>query len=370
MNGECIKILIVNTVPTTRNGVTNVIMNYLTSIDMNGLVVDYLSLNQADQMYIDKIRLKGGRFYVLPRIPGKIVSYWTSLRRLVKDNAYDIVHIHGNSHTLVLELSAVRLAGCKVRMIHSHNTTCKYPITHKLLTPIFNLLCTDGLACGVNAGKYMFGSKPFKVLNNGVDTKRFAFNEKQREATRKLLGWENNHVIGHVGVFNEQKNHRFIVDIFEQLYHKDNKYRLLLVGDGSLRKVIENKVKEKGLEDSVYFTGNTDNVEDYLDAMDLLVMPSLYEGLPLALIEQQANGLLCVLSDTITKEVDKTGNLYFLSLNDSPAQWANFIDDKICDNFRKKKSITAIEDIKRCGYDINSEAQKLKEYYLQAIENK
>ena len=364
------KILLVNTVKTGKNGITNVMFNYLNAIECDDITFDLVSLNEPEDYYTKCVEKKGGKVYVIPRLGGNILSYWNSLKKLINENRYDAVHVHGNSHTVTIELSAAWAASCAVRMAHAHNTTCKHVSVHKLLTPLFNLLCTHGFACGEAAGTFMFGRKTFAVINNGVDTDKFAFNPVLREKKRGDLGWDDCIVVGHVGYFSEVKNHRFLIEVFEQLYLKDDHFRLLLVGDGALRNEMEEKIKGKGLKDKVVLTGNIDNVHEYLNAMDIVIMPSLYEGLPLTLIEQQANGLPCVVADTITREVDKTGNVTFLSLSQSAKQWAGeTLTVMEHGDSRQKRSNAAIEKIKDSGYSIKEEAQKLEHYY-KTIERK
>lgn len=360
------RILLVNTVPTDKNGITMVIFNYLKAMDTSDITLDLVSLNEPEHTYVKEVELRGGHVYVLPRSGKKILSYWNGLRSLVKQNRYEVVHIHGNSHTVVLELSAIWAAGCKVRIVHSHNTTCTYRGIHTFMTLPFNLLCTHGLACGREAGEWMFGKKPFDVINNGVDTALFGFENTKREEVRERYDWGGCKVIGHVGSFTAVKNQSFIVDIFSELYKKDNKYRLLLIGDGALRNDVQKKVNTLGLSDIVTFTGNISNVHDYVNAMDIVVMPSLFEGLPLTLVEQQVNGLCCVVADTITQEADKTGNLIFLSLDSPVSVWADSIDKLDC-NGRSERSNLSIERIKECGYSIQEEAKKLKDYYINTI---
>lgn len=362
------KILLINTVPTEQNGITGVIFNYLKAMDVKNITFDLLSLNTPSSLYSNIVESKGGRVFVLPRLEG-ILKYWNGLRQLIKENRYDAVHIHGNSHTVVLELSAAWAAGCGVRIVHSHTTTCKYVVVSRLLTQPFNMLYTHGLACGDAAGRWMFGKRKFTVMNNGVDTELYAFDEAKRTDIRSKEGWTNCKVIGHVGGMVETKNHKFIIDVFNELHKRDDCYRLLLIGDGSLRADVESRVEDFGLKDYVCMTGNTNNVCDYLNAMDFVLMPSLFEGLPLTLVEQQANGLRCVVSDAITNEANKTGNLSFLSLSLGASGWA----DRICkmsmdsDKERIQRSEKAVNDITISGYNIKEEAKKLKDYYIKAI---
>ena len=365
------KVLIINTVPTEQNGITGVIFNYLKAIDAEGFVFDLLSLNEPDKRYADIVESKGGQVFVIPRLAG-MCSYWRNLRKLIRTNRYDAVHIHGNSHTVVLELSAAKAAGCVVRMVHSHNTTCSHVVVSNVLTPLFNGLYTHALACGEAAGRWMFGGRDFTVINNGVDTDLFSFCPAQRDGIREANNWKHCKVVGHVGGFFETKNQTFIVEVFRELYRQDNSYRLVLIGDGPLRPAVEAQISEYALQDVITLTGNINNVYDYLNAIDLIMMPSLFEGLPLTLVEQQANGLRCVVSDAITKEADKTGNITFYPLIMGAAEWAEKISRMPIDSdeARAIRSREAICRIKECGYSIQGEAGKLRDYYLQATKKK
>lgn len=366
------KILVVNTVPTEKNGITNVIFNYLEALNSQSIQMDVVMINEADYTYKEIVKKNGGKYHVIIRSNAKIPSYFLKLCRIIHSEKYDVVHIHGNSHSMVLELLAAKIGGCKARIVHSHNTTCNSVFIHRLLTPLFNSLYTHALACGEEAGKWQYGnSRPFTVLNNGVYTDRFCYNEDNRISIRRKLGLlERDILIGNVGHFwGEVKNQSFVVAIFNELYQKDSRYKLCLIGDGSFRSTIKQQVENLGLQSKVFFTGNIDNVNEYLNAFDLILMPSLYEGLPLTLIEQQANGLQCVCSDVITKEVDKTGNLLFISLKQSAEDWAKEVSCFVNLDNRPVRSKEAIENIKKAGYSINNEALKLF-YFYKSISKK
>lgn len=356
------KILVINTVPTDKNGITNVIFNYLNAID-DDISIDYVAINTPDNNYKNILEKRGATLYSLNR--RNVLGYISSLAKIIKKKKYDAVHIHGNSHTMVLELLAARLGGCKVRITHSHNTTCNSLALHKLLTPLFNSLYTYGLACGKEAGIWQYGNRPFKIINNGVDTNSFAFNSDVRIKIRQKLGLTDDQIlIGNVGHFwGKVKNQSFLVDVFTELVKRDNNYYLVLIGDGAMRPEIEKKVDSLGLKDKVTFTGNINNVSDYLNAIDIIVMPSLFEGLPLTLVEQQANGLQCIVSNTITKEADKTGNLRFISLNAPISEWVQAIENCNCKQGREQRSQNAVDDIAKAGYSIQTETKNLVGFY-------
>lgn len=359
------KVLVINTNPMGPDGITNVICNLFRAMDKQGMRMDLLAINEPQASVRALFEEAGGSVNVLSRSLSHPVRYMNTLKHLIKQGGYDAVHVHGNSATLTLEMAAAWLGGCKVRIAHSHNTTCKFMAIHRVLTPVFRTLCTHRLACGVDAGKWLYGKKDFTVVNNGVDTARFAFREEARGESRRVLGiGDDTKLIGHVGIFNEAKNQSFLVEVLKNL---GSEYKILLLGQGRLRESVEQKVREMELFDRVIFGGVTDRVENYLCAFDMLVMPSLYEGLPLALIEAQANGLQCVVSENITREVDKTGNLTFLSLDTGAEHWAQTVRDLKLPADRAKASRLAIEKIKESGYDIHTEATRLREYYQRAI---
>lgn len=358
------KILIVSTVKYRKNGISSVIENYYTDPCFAGEDVSFLFHIGSDSHMIRRLEDLGHRVYLRNRSMKRVPAYCAELAKLIRQERFDILHVHGNSATMALEMIAARMGGCKIRIAHSHNTTCKHMTIHKLFDPVFQKLCTHRLACGTAAGKWLYGDRKFTVVNNGVDTQRFAFDPDSRERIRRQYGIrEDTILIGHVGTFNAQKNQIFLLDVMRNM-EKEN-HRLMLIGDGDLRPDTERRARDLGLQDKVIFTGVISNVPEYLCACDYIAMPSLYEGLPLTLIEEQANGLRCIVSEHITKEADKTGNLTFLPLGDG-AQWAGTIRE-LPETDREALSRSAIEKISACGYDIHAEAAKLKAYYEQAV---
>lgn len=360
------KVLVVNTVPTERNGITGVIMNYLKACRESELTFDLLSINKPDIKYVEQVESLGGKVYVQQRSAARVISYWAGIRNLISRNKYDAVHVHGNSHTIVLELSAAYFSGCKTRIAHCHNTSCSHEIAHRLLKYPFDILYTQAFACGKDAGQWMFGDKPFVVLNNGVDTERFSFNEEKRCEIRSLLRYDGKLVIGHIGSFIPVKNQKYLLPILRELLQRDERYRLLLIGDGPMRQDLMTEVEQSGLGQYVTFAGGVDNVEAYLSAMDVIAMPSLFEGLPLTLVEQQVNGLPCVVSDTITAEVDFAGRMKFLPLDSPTETWADALESAFDDGDRPQRSCDAVARVKQAGFDILVEAKKYAGYLLQA----
>ncbi|WMJ84226.1 glycosyltransferase [Oscillospiraceae bacterium LTW-04] len=358
-----IKVLMSSTNSYTKNGVTNVMLNLFRNIDKTDIRIDFVAIEEPDDNIRLEIEAAKSKITVVPRSIRHFIRFISRFSKVCK--GYDIVHVHGNSATIALELFAAKKAGIKTRIAHSHNSTCKFKKLDILCRIPFYALCNGYLACGQKAGEWLFGKRGFQVINNGIDTEKFAFDQKKRYVIRDKLGWHSNKIIGHVGNFVEAKNHTLILDIFADAYQKDNNCRLLLLGDGRLKQDIMKKAQALKIADMVCFVGNTDYVADYLCAMDLVLMPSLFEGLPLALVEEQSNGLKCIVSDAITTDVDLTGNLIFIPLYAEIVKWSNVILNLDIDMDRTLVSNNAIALIKKKGFDSRQSACQLEKYYLE-----
>ena len=311
--------------------------------------------------FSDEYTADGCIIYHMPDFKKQPISYFFKLTHILKDGGYDAIHINMLSAANILPVIAGRFTKTKV-IVHSHNSGTPSGFSRKLLHYINKPLLKFAdvyLACSNLAGEWLFGNKHFTVIPNAIDSSVFNVNNNKRTEYRAKLGFsENNYVIGHVGRFAEQKNHTFIIDVFSELHKKSDNYKLLLVGDGELKENILNKVTELGLTNSVVFTGNVSNVQDYMQAMDLFVLPSLFEGLPVTGVEAQACGLSCMFSDTITNELKITENVEFVSLEDK-AKWI-----KTAEKMVKHPKTDNIEIIRSAGYNISETAKKLEEIYL------
>ena len=230
--------------------------------------------------------------------------------------------------------------------------------------PLFHALCNLRFACGKEAGKWLYGKRSFIIVNNGIDCNRFVFNESERCKIRKKLGFDKELIIGHVGNFVEAKNHTFLIDVFKSLLDRGVDARLLLLGDGRLKNDVEARVRVLKIEDKVFFAGSVNNTNEYLSAMDMIVMPSLFEGLPLTLVEEQANGLPILASDVITAHANMTGLVNYKSLDDPKEVWLKSIVEILSNSERNfVGSLKAIERIKDSGFDINMVSQNLVDSY-------
>lgn len=348
-----------------RGGLETMLMNYYRHVDRESVQFDFLT-HRADQAaYDDEIKALGGRIYHLPRLIPWSRSYGKALNRFFAQHPeYQIVHVHQDCLSSVI-LQEAKKCGVPVRIAHSHNAdqdkNLKYPIKLFYMRSIPRY-ATDLMACSQKAGEWMFRGAPFTVLHNAIDAAAYSFDVSKREDVRRRLKIpEEALVLGHVGRFMPQKNHEFLLDIFSAAARKEANARLLLIGDGDLRAKIEAKAQQLGLSDRVIFTGVRADVPDLLQAMDLFVLPSLYEGLGIAAVEAQASGLPCVISDRVPNECMVTRGLVTeMCLSDTPEQWAEHILSR-----RNAERTDRYEEVSASGYDIVDSAKRLEQFYLK-----
>ena len=346
-----------------RGGLETMLMNYYRHIDYSKVQFDFLTHREFDGDYDKEIKELGGNVYHLSNLNPLSIDYKTSLNDFFENHPeYKIVHSHLDCMAGI-PLKYAKLNNVPIRIAHAHNSNqtkdLKYPLKlfyKRNIKKNANYL----FACGDEAGKWMFNTDNFKVLNNAIDAKDYAFNMNIRNDKRKEFGISDDSIlVGHVGRFFPQKNHEFLIDIFNQ-FHKDypNSY-LMLVGEGELKTSIQDKVKILGLEDYVIFTGLRSDVNELLQAMDVFLFPSLYEGLPVSIIEAQASGLPCLISDKVPIECKKTDLVYQLNLEDSVNIWS----DKVYELSLITRRDT-YEEIKESGFDIVENAKWLENFYI------
>lgn len=358
VSNQRLRILEVCTVPTEKSGIPNVIFNLMHGIDKDRFQIGYVAINQPSELYRRQLDEMGARLYVIPR---KLSSPWCYVARLARvARGYDIIHVHGNSATMVLEMIAARLAGVRIRAAHSHSTSCRMKKIDTCARPLFHALCNCRIACGEEAGKWLYGNRSFELIRNGVDTEKFRFNPETRKIMRSQLAPHGETLLGHVGNFLDVKHHRFLLDVFREVLNNNKQFRLVLLGEGELMEEMKTYASDLGITDKVVFAGSVDAPADYLSAIDLIVMPSKYEGFPLTLVEEQSNGLTAVVSDVVTKDVNLTGNVCFLPLEAGAKVWADEIL-MISDGIKRNSSMSeeAIQKIGRAGYDVRSAGNEL-----------
>lgn len=347
-----------------RGGLETMLMNYYRHMDRDKVQFDFLVHRQARAAYDDEIEALGGKIYRLPRLIPWGVIYRKALDAFFEEHKeYRIVHVHQDCLSSVA-LKAAKKHGIPVRIAHSHSASqdkdLKYimKLIYKRSIPSY---ATDLFACGKQAGDWMFGGAPYQILNNAIDTKLYGYDPAIRKAMREELAIaEGELVVGHVGRFSPPKNHGFLIDIFAETLKIVPDAKLVLVGDGELRTQIGEKVKALGIGSRVIFTGIRSDVPALMQAMDVFVFPSLYEGLPVTLVEAQAAGLPCVISDKIPKDCDLTDLICRYPLEGLAENWA----EQICACRKKRKKDTAT-DIVAAGFDIRENARWLERSYLQ-----
>ena len=354
-------------------GVEAVVMNYYRNIDRTKIQFDFICDSDSTNIPYDEIESLGGRVILVPPYQ-KVFSYQKELKKVLCDGNYKIVHSHINALSF-FPLRAAKKAKVPVRIAHSHSTTNKVEwkknLLKQALKPLSKLYATDYFACTEHAGRWLFGNKTFEngevfVMNNAIDLDKFKYNKTMRDSKRKELKIKDNTVvIGHVGRFVQQKNHDYLIDIFNE-YHKKNKDSvLLLAGQGPLQEEIQAKVKELHLEKFVKFLGQRSDVHELYQAFDVFLLPSLYEGLGVVLIEAQCAGCCCVASTEVPTIAKVTENLEFLNLSDQPNVWADKISDSTNDYQRKDYT----KEITKNGYEIKNEVKKLEKKYSKFQSN-
>lgn len=353
-------------------GVESVVMNYYRNIDRDHIQFDFICDSDSTDIPYEEIKKLGGKVILIPPYQ-KIFSYHKKLKKVLKKENYKIVHSHINTLS-VFPLFAAKSAGVPIRIAHSHSTTNKKEwkknLLKQTLRPFSKIYATDYFCCSELSGRWLFGNKEYNndnvfLLNNAINLEKFKYNEKVRMKKRKELNIDKNTiVIGHIGRFVQQKNHNFLIDIFNEIHKQNKKTILLLIGKGPIEDEIKEKVKLLNLENSVKFLGQRDDVNELYQAFDIFLLPSLYEGLPVVGIESQASGLLCVLSSSMTKETKILDTTIFVALEESPNIWAEKIL-KMLENFKRKD--TTIE-VRQSGYDIKKEAKVLENKYKELLE--
>ena len=342
-------------------GVESVIMNYYRHINRDKIQFDFICDEDSTDIPYEEIEKLGGKVILCPPYQ-KLLKYLKFLKQLFREKKYHIVH--SNINTLsIFPLYAAKRAGVPVRIAHSHSTSnpreWKKNMIKNALRPLSKKYATDYFACSELAGRYLFGNKTFdkgkvKIVSNAINVEKFKFDPEARMKLRREIGIkEHDFVIGHIGRFVEQKNHRFLIDVFAEIKKENKNTKLVLVGQGPLREEMEQKVKDLGLEKDVFFLGQRRDTNKLYSVFDIFYLPSLYEGLPVVGVEAQANGVPCVFSINVTKET-----IY------NNAKMLDYA--KICNAVLDKKLTR--KNTNNDTFDIRKTVKDIQDYYL--VKNK
>lgn len=363
----CIRVLHFVSTLSRGSGVMSVIMNYYRHIDRDNVQFDFLHFIACEDSYMEEIRELGGKIYCIDK-PGSSFQSIKQLNSFFRLHAGEYTWLHNHEVYLTFLLRPIaKRYGLEKFIVHCHAT--KY--SDKTLNAVRNrILClpirfmkVERFACSEAAGKFLYGEKMLKagnvfIMHNAIDCEKFRFRPEVRERLRKEMGLEGKFVIGHVGRFERQKNHEFLIEVFAECKKEIDSCILLLIGEGSLRAKIEKKVVEKGLENSILFLTKRNDMEYLYQVMDLFVLPSLYEGLPVACLEAQVSGLKCIVSRTVTDELKKQANGSIITMLPLEKKvWKqNIISCKI-----RQTSIS--QHINYDNYDINLQSCRLHSFY-------
>lgn len=358
-----VKVLFIYGDTLRRGGIEYYMMNYFRHIDRNKIQIDFALQSQGQGVFDKEILNSGSNIFYLSKVGQHPFEFRNQLKKVFMSGEYNIIHTHCDAMNYRI-LKLAKKCGIPVRISHSHNT--KHILNSRLKYHFYEFCrkrlwkyATERWACSHAAGKWLYGEHAFTVIPNAIDTEKFKFDSVKRAYYREMLKIaETDFVIGHVGRFDMQKNHSFLVEIFKCIHDVNPRYKLLLIGDGCLKSEIEKKVRQYHLDDSVVFTGAVDNPEDYYSMMDLFVLPSFFEGYPLVIKEAEANGLKCLVSDLIPHEVGTIGNVKFCKLKSDI--WCEAIKNET----GVRNLVTPLE-VKKDGFDIFDAAKKMEERYIQ-----
>lgn len=347
-------------------GIENFVMNLYEHIDRERFPFDFVVHKQQEGDYTERIEELGGQIYLLPRLTRHPVRNLRGIYRLVKENHYDIVIRHTPNALIAPQLLAARLAGAHT-VCHAHSETDKQKVLHALGKVLMKVAAERRIACSVNAAKWMFGKQQYEMVHNAVDISAFQYSKEKEEKVRKEFQLGTCHIYGHVGNFVWSKNHLLMLHVFKEIQKKDPEAVLFFVGQGAMQAEIEEEIQKLSLRDSVILTGVRKDVPVLMSAFNILLFPSVYEGLPLTLIEAQAAGLPCLISDSITRDVIVTDGLVkSYSLEKSPEEWAAQAVQMVRENNDLTRKCQR-ERIALVGYDIDALVEWYENYFTQIV---
>lgn len=352
-------------------GKKNLIMEYYRHIDREKVQFDFLCDSDSQAIPREEIESLGGRVYEIT-VYQNILGNMYDIYKLCKMNKYPVMHAY-NSTMNVFPMFVAKLAGVPVRISESlsmaHEGDWKTKIK-KILRPMSRWFANYYMSCGKDCGRWQFGDKLFDagkvdVFKTVINTGFNAYNPELREKTRKEFGWEDKIVIGHIGRFTPQKNSVHLIEIFAAIAKKEPKAVLCLIGDGELKTDMMTKIDELGIKDKVDYLGRREDIQQFYNAMDMFLLPSLYEGLPVVGLEAESCGLPMFFSTEVTREANACELGHFIELNVSDEEWADEILKAVKENMPVRRSHA--KEVAEAGFDSASEAMRMQKYYFDAM---
>lgn len=355
-------------------GVENFIRNFVTRIEDDNVQFEFL-VTVEKASFEEELSNTHKFYHILISRKKHPLKIKEEIMKIYRENNFDAIWLNDCSLNQFFFIKYAKKAGIPCRIVHSHNSYFmdygKYRYIrlaiHKLNRLVVKKYATDFWACSNEAAKFFFLRKEmklenFKIIKNAIDTQRFLFSEKSRKKIRKQLNLKNKHVYIQVGRLHKQKNPMFSIEIFNEVLKKDENAIMLFVGTGELRKILLKRIKELQIEEYVYFLGVRDDISDLISASDVFMLPSLYEGLPIVLIEAQCSGIPCLISDNITRECNINKDINsFISLNDKE-KWIN---TAIRLTEKKIKRDEYREKVVEAGFEITDECNLVKRFFLK-----
>lgn len=349
----------------TAGGVDTLILNTLSVMDRNKFHIDIMIFDDSKDDWAFKFKKYGCNIIKVDRARKQgVYKAIKKYRTIIKQGKYDIVHSHIGFGSVLPVIACVGLKNSRI-ITHAHFDNFEAgKLTQMLGHILFNIFPCKKLACSYGAGLALYGKySKFLFVKNGIDSEKFAYNENTRNQIREELGiTSDTFVVGTVGRMQYQKNHEFLINIFNDIKSKNPNSKLFLVGDGELHEKIQKQVDEFGLHNDVIFLGIRNDVDRILQGLDVFIMPTRFEGLSLALLEVECAGLPCLTTDVVPKEAKVTSNFHFLSLNDTPQQWAD-----IALKYKNSERSNGLKKIEKCGFDKVSAAKAWFEIYENLI---
>lgn len=353
-------------------GVENLLLNYYTHINRDNFVFDFIVHGKKLGILESVFEGMGSKIFHIPTKHESFIQNLIAMKRIISSGNYDVIHAH-QREIGAFPMYFAKRAGIKVRIMHSHMAHMKENYLHKTINRFLQIylkqFSTDWFACSIDAGRSLWGDKETKngmvhIMNNAIDIEEFRFNASTRHEIRKELGIEGKFVIGTVGRLSYQKNHEFLIKIFMEVQNKNSNTVLLVVGRGELEDEIKKQVFNLGLSEKVKFLGVHTDVPQLLQAMDVFLLPSRFEGLGIVFIEAQAAGLVSFGSDVVVPRESKVTELMnFISLDESTEYWAEEIL-KYQYNYERKNMY---KEIQHSGYEIKQEAKILERFYEKRV---
>nr|CAI34583.1 putative glycosyl transferase [Streptococcus pneumoniae] len=363
---DMIKILYVNGGTMDRGGVSTFMMNVYEKMHSEKIQIDFLVHTLSEGVRDEDILNLGGKIFRVPARGKNPLKNYRQIKQIMLNGNYDVVHAHADAGNRTI-LSIAKECDIPIRISHCHNTNyTNKSLLKKFLNEQFKKqiprYATHLWACSEKAGEWLYGNHSFEVIPNAIDVQKFIYSPQLSKDLRKELNLENKFVIGHVGRFDYQKNHDFLLKVFTEFINEREDAHLVLIGKGELEEVIKKQANHLGILDKISFLGESSNVNELINVFDVGVFPSLFEGFSIAMVEMQVNGLPLVVSDNVPSEINLTDNIRFLSLDETVKYWCKTILET------KGRDTGAVDKIIAKGYNLSDMVHKLTKTYERIVD--